>query len=154
MEKKGAGGRKGGGPKKKRVSCSVKAGRIGRYLKKVVTHIGLDVVLLFSLLLCLSTLLVRVFLISVVVFILDEYLDGFRDYDSLLDGLARDEKKTRITPRHVLLAVRSDEELGIFLACVTIAQGGVLPNVNPVLLPKKSDKVGKELAAKPPCKAT
>jgi len=38
--KKGAGGRKGGGPKKKSVSRSVKAGlqfpvsRIGRYLKK------------------------------------------------------------------------------------------------------------------------
>lgn len=40
MEKKGAGGRKGGGPKKKAVTRSVKAGlqfpvgRIGRYLKK------------------------------------------------------------------------------------------------------------------------
>lgn len=51
---------------------------------------------------------------------------------------ARDNKKTRINPRHVLLAVRNDEELGKLLAGVTIASGGVLPNINPVLLPKKS----------------
>lgn len=51
---------------------------------------------------------------------------------------ARDNKKTRINPRHVLLAVRNDEELGKLLAGVTIANGGVLPNINPVLLPKKS----------------
>lgn len=51
---------------------------------------------------------------------------------------ARDNKKTRINPRHVQLAVRNDEELGKLLAGVTIASGGVLPNINPVLLPKKS----------------
>jgi histone H2A len=38
----------------------------------------------------------------------------------------------------VLLAIRNDEELGKLLAGVTIAHGGVLPNINPVLLPKKS----------------
>lgn len=66
---------------------------------------------------------------------------------------ARDNKKNRIIPRHVLLAVRNDEELGKLLAGVTIAHGGVLPNINPVLLPKKSDKVGKE-PSKSPSKAT
>lgn len=64
---------------------------------------------------------------------------------------ARDNKKTRIIPRHVLLAVRNDEELGKLLAGVTIAHGGVLPNINPVLLPKKSEKAA---AAKEPTKAT
>jgi len=48
----------------------------------------------------------------------------------------------------VLLAIRNDEELGKLLAGVTIAHGGVLPNINPVLLPKKSasaaSKEGKE----------
>lgn len=63
---------------------------------------------------------------------------------------ARDNKKNRIIPRHVLLAVRNDEELGKLLAGVTIAHGGVLPNINPVLLPKKSEKA----AAKEPTKAT
>ena len=48
----------------------------------------------------------------------------------------------------MLLAIRNDEELGKLLAGVTIAHGGVLPNINPVLLPKKSasaaSKEGKE----------
>lgn len=52
---------------------------------------------------------------------------------------ARDNKKNRISPRHLLLAVRNDEELGKLLAGVTIAHGGVLPNINPVLLPKKTE---------------
>nr|GEX65757.1 histone H2A.1 [Tanacetum cinerariifolium] len=56
----------------------------------------------------------------------------------LAGNAARDNKKTRINPRHLLLAVRNDEELGKLLAGVTIASGGVLPHINPVLLPKKS----------------
>lgn len=66
---------------------------------------------------------------------------------------ARDNKKNRIIPRHVLLAVRNDEELGKLLAGVTIAHGGVLPNINPVLLPKKS-AAAKEPTTKSPAKAT
>ena len=38
------------------------------------------------------------------------------------------------------LAVRNDEELNKLLAGVTIAQGGVLPNIQAVLLPKKTEK--------------
>jgi histone H2A len=38
----------------------------------------------------------------------------------------------------VLLAIRNDEELGKLLAGVTIAHGGVLPHIDPVLLPKKT----------------
>jgi histone H2A len=37
----------------------------------------------------------------------------------------------------VQLAVRNDEELNKLLAGVTIAAGGVLPNIHSVLLPKK-----------------
>ena len=47
-------------------------------------------------------------------------------------------QKTRIVPRHIQLAVRNDEELSKMLAGVTIANGGVLPNIHSVLLPKKS----------------
>ena len=36
------------------------------------------------------------------------------------------------------LLLRNDEELNKLLAGVTIAQGGVLPNIQAVLLPKKS----------------
>ncbi|KAL2250541.1 UNVERIFIED_CONTAM: putative histone H2A.1, partial [Sesamum indicum] len=66
---------------------------------------------------------------------------------------ARDNKKNRIIPRHVWLAVRNDEELGKLLAGVTIAHGGVLPKINPVLLPKKSEKAS-DTPAKSPSKAT
>uniref|UniRef100_R7W7N7 Histone H2A.1 n=1 Tax=Aegilops tauschii TaxID=37682 RepID=R7W7N7_AEGTA len=101
----------GGGPKKKSVSRSVKAGlqfpvgRIGRYLKH------------------------------------GRYAKRVGSRDPLLElagNAARDNKKNRIIPRHVLLAIRNDEELGKLLAGVTIAYGGVLPNINPVLLPKKA----------------
>merc|ERR1719378_1764556 len=55
----------------------------------------------------------------------------------LAGNAARDNKKKRIIPRHLQLAVRN-EELSNLLAGVTIAQGGVLPNIQAVLLPKKS----------------
>ena len=40
----------------------------------------------------------------------------------------------------VYLAIRNVEELNKLLSGVTIAQGGVLPNIQAVLLPKKSQK--------------
>ena len=55
----------------------------------------------------------------------------------LAGNAARDNKKTRIIPRHLQLAIRNDEELNKLLAGVTIAQGGVLPNIHLVLLPNK-----------------
>ncbi|XP_078257693.1 histone H2A-like [Rhinoraja longicauda] len=56
----------------------------------------------------------------------------------LAGNAARDNKKSRIIPRHLQLAVRNDEELNKLLGGVTIAQGGVLPNIQAVLLPKKT----------------
>ena len=56
----------------------------------------------------------------------------------LAGNAARDNKKTRINPRHLQLAIRNDEELNKLLSGVTIAQGGVLPNIQAVLLPSKS----------------
>ena len=58
----------------------------------------------------------------------------------LAGNAARDNKKTRIVPRHIQLAVRNDEELSKLLGSVTIASGGVLPNIHSVLLPKKTAK--------------
>ena len=55
----------------------------------------------------------------------------------LAGNAARDNKKSRIIPRHLQLAIRNDEDLNKLLAGVTIAQGGVLPNMQAVLLPNK-----------------
>ena len=55
-----------------------------------------------------------------------------------LSGNAARDNKTRIIPRHLQLAIRNDEELNKLLSGVTIAQGGGLPNIQAVLLPKKS----------------
>ena len=58
----------------------------------------------------------------------------------LAGNAARDNGKKRIVPRHLQLAVRNDEELNRLLGDVTIAQGGVLPHIHTILLPKKSGK--------------
>ena len=121
---KGAGGRKGAGSRKKSVTKSVKAGlqfpvgRIGRFLKKgrYAQRTGSGA---------------PIYLAAVLEYLAAEVLE-------LAGNAARDNKKTRINPRHLLLAVRNDDELGKLLSGVTIASGGVLPNINPVLLPKKS----------------
>ena len=58
----------------------------------------------------------------------------------LAGNAAKDNKKKRIIPRHLQLAVRNDEELNKLFSHVTIAQGGVIPNIHSVLLPKSSNK--------------
>ena len=61
----------------------------------------------------------------------------------LAGNAARDNNKRRIIPRHLQLAIRNDEELNKLLQGVTIAQGGVLPNIQAVLLPKKTSSQNK-----------
>ncbi|GAB2216984.1 hypothetical protein Drorol1_Dr00000138, partial [Drosera rotundifolia] len=65
------------------------------------------------------------------------------DVLELAGNAARDNNKNRIVPYHIQLAVRNDEELGRLLGSVTISNGGVMPNIHQVLLPKKLGKKGK-----------
>ena len=58
----------------------------------------------------------------------------------LAGNAARDNKRSRIIPRHLQLAVRNDEELNVLFSDVVVAKGGVLPNIHQVLLPAKRNK--------------
>ena len=55
----------------------------------------------------------------------------------LAGDVAKKNKRTRIAPRHLQLVVRQDEELNKLFDGVTIASGGVIPNIHSVLLPKR-----------------
>ena len=120
----GGRGKKTAGKSGKSVSRSAKAGlqfpvgRVARYMKKskVATRIGAGA---------------PVYLAAVLEYLTAEVLE-------LAGNAARDNKKSRIVPRHVALAVRNDEELNKLMGGVTIAAGGVLPNIHASLVGKKA----------------
>ena len=52
----------------------------------------------------------------------------------LAGNAARDNKRSRIIPRHIQLAVRNDDELARLMRDTTIAAGGVLQNIHQELI--------------------
>jgi len=54
----------------------------------------------------------------------------------LSGNASRDNKKVRIIPRHIMLAMRNDEELNKLTKSCYIAGGGTLPMIFQMLLPK------------------
>lgn len=71
-----------------------------------------------------------VFMTAVIEYITAEILE-------LAGNSAKEQKKNRIIPRHVQLAIRQDEELNKYMSNVTIQGGGVIPNIHQVLIPQK-----------------
>ncbi|MCO5591669.1 hypothetical protein L7F22_045660 [Adiantum nelumboides] len=65
----------------------------------------------------------------------------------LAGDAADDNGKSRIAPRHILLAVQCDNELNELLGNVTIASGGVVPNIHSMLLPKRTKALKAEASA-------
>jgi len=106
-----------------RAGLQFPVGRIHRHLKegRYATRIGAGA---------------PVYLAAVLEYLVAEILE-------LAGNASRDNKRVRIVPRHIQLAVRNDEELNKLLQDVTIASGGVIPNIHSVLIPKKSGKGGK-----------
>jgi len=115
---KGGRGKKSGGAKSRSSKAGLQfpVGRIHRYLKtgSYANRVGAGA---------------PVYLAAVLEYLCAEILE-------LAGNAARDNKKARIVPRHIQLAIRNDEELNKLLGGVTIAAGGVLPNIHTVLLPK------------------
>lgn len=119
--------------KKDRVSARVRAGlqfpcsRIARYLRKgqYCPRVGSSA---------------PIYLSAVLEYLCAEVLE-------LSGNASRDNKKQRIIPRHISLAVRNDEELNKLIGNSCISQGGVLPIINEKLLPRiagKKESVKKE----------
>mmetsp|Transcript_29770 Transcript_29770/g.39123 ORF Transcript_29770/g.39123 Transcript_29770/m.39123 type:complete len:158 (+) Transcript_29770:123-596(+) len=126
-------GAKAGRGQKKSITKSSKAGlqfpvaRVARYLKtgRYSKNVGVGS---------------AVYLAAVLEYLSAEVLE-------LAGNAARDNKKKTINPRHITLAIRNDEELNKLLGGVTIASGGVLPNIHSVLLPKKSKSAASKSSA-------
>ncbi|XP_035290611.1 core histone macro-H2A.1 isoform X2 [Anguilla rostrata] len=120
---------RGGKKKTTKTSRSTKAGvifpvgRMLRYIKKGLPKYRIGVG-------------APVYMAAVLEYLTAEILE-------LAGNAARDNKKGRVTPRHILLAIANDEELNQLLKGVTIAAGGVLPNIHPELLAKKRGSKGK-----------
>lgn len=82
-----------------------------------------------------------VYLASVCEYLIAEVLE-------LAGNAAKDSKRVRITPRHVMMAVRNDEELDRLFKD-TVFAGGVIPHIDSSILPvKKSSSKPKQTSKK------
>merc|ERR1719491_2526917 len=99
-------------------------GRLHRYLKQYITAR------------CRVGGTAGVFLAATMEYLCAEVLE-------LAGQVAIDSRTKRVTPRHLQLAIRGDEELD-YLVKATIAGGGVIPHIDKHLFAKKSSKAAKQ----------
>ncbi|XP_059168350.1 core histone macro-H2A.1-like isoform X2 [Physella acuta] len=111
---------RGGKKKQKMLSRSARAGvlfpvaRMLRYLRKDTHHLRIGAGS-------------PVYMAAVIEYLVAEILE-------LAGNAAKEFKRGRITPRHILLAIANDDELHQLLKHVTIAQGGVVPKIHAALI--------------------
>ncbi|XP_031820017.1 histone H2A-beta, sperm-like [Sarcophilus harrisii] len=72
-----------------------------------------------------------VFLAAVMEYLTTELLE-------VSGNVAQLNKKVRITPRHIQLALQNDKELRELVAAATIPEGGVMPHIHFQLLSRKT----------------
>lgn len=73
------------------------------------------------------------------------YLAGVLEYLAaevleLSGQAAKEHKRVRINPRHMLLAIKHDPELTELLDGACFSEAGVMPNIHPALVMKSSKK--------------
>jgi len=113
---------KAGGSKKAGLTFPVP--RVGRYMKagRFAPRVGKNA---------------PIFMAAVLEYIVAELLE-------LAGNAARGEKKNRIKPRHLQLAISDDEELKKLLGNVTISGGGVTPGIHDFLNQAGKTKKGEK----------
>lgn len=118
----------------KRAKLQFPVGRVARYLRR--GHYAPRV-----------SAAAPVFLAAVLEYLSAEMLE-------VAGKVTEEHKRSRITPRHVQLAVAADQDMHKLIGDTTIHSGGVIPRIHASLLPEKRIKVAKKAQKKPKVQKT
>ena len=115
--KKSSGKKGNGATQTERAGLEFPVSRVGRWLreKNMVSRVGKTA---------------AVSLAGIMEYLTSEILE-------LAGNICEEDKRKRITPKHLQQAVRSDDEFAKLMANTVLSNGGVAPNVHAFLLKKK-----------------